>query len=205
MAPGFWRHFHGRLRQSSKGAAHGRGPLTLCHSGKLVPDVSNRGSSVLIESSAVSLSSCRGGTHAGPAEATREKRTAPWDGAATKTTASPPVVGAASHAAKRRRPPRNGKRHETEGRMRSPPLQRRGRPEGEGQKNAPASGATSWRLRAGLCPSHFFFCHSCESRNPVSFLHKVGRVSRRRNPTPQPPVGLRYANPTYNCIWSELS
>ena len=41
------------------------------------------------------------------------------------------------------------RRHETEGRMRCGHY-RGGVPEGEGQKNAPASGATSWRLRAGL-------------------------------------------------------
>ena len=83
-----------------------------------------------------------------------------------------------------KRPPRNGKRHETEGRMRCGHY-RGGVAEGEGQKNAPASGATSWRLRAWLRPGHFFFCHSCESRNPGSLCSCRGGISCRPKRPPR--------------------
>ncbi len=39
---------------------------------------------------------------------------------------------------------------------------------------------------------------ACKRASPSETgVQTVGRVSRRRNPTPQPLVGLRYANPTY--------
>ena len=89
-----------------------------------------------------------------------------------------------------KRPPRNGKRHETEGRMRCGHY-RGGVPEGEGQKNAPASGATSWRLRAGLRHGHFFFCHSCESRNPGSLCSCRGGISCRPKRPPRNGSAMR--------------
>ena len=89
-----------------------------------------------------------------------------------------------------KRPPRNGKRHETEGGMRCRHY-RRGVAEGEGQEKAPAYGATIRAPAGGAAP-----LRSCRA---------VGRVSsNRRNPTPQPLVGLRDANPTYNDCHSRV-
>ena len=104
----FWRH----LMAPAGAAAHGRDPLTLCHSRKLVPDVSNRGSSVLMNP--VSLCSCRGGISCRPK---RRQRNGQRHGMAPLRRQQPPrscrggiscrllpvVVGAASHAARRGR------------------------------------------------------------------------------------------------------
>ena len=53
------------------------------------------------------------------------------------------------------------------------------------EESRSCSGASFWRLRAGLRPGHFFFCHSCESRNPGSLCSCRGGISCRPKRPPR--------------------